>query len=172
MPEEKIRRAKKYPDYNPNTDIFPVPVFVIRKCRGSNNPCRIYIDSGNRAYDSWKDYIEGNKLNKCTMVLPLGGHYVGNNNGEVLLERHLSPSCGIGHAILKGTDIATTIAGLASGGIFIAALIPTVVVAPVALTAAAVTGIGVGVYSIIRSAVNIYDRQKHGEVGIYLKSFQ
>ncbi|KAF2896019.1 hypothetical protein ILUMI_10166 [Ignelater luminosus] len=163
MPEEKIARAKKYPDYNPNTDMSPVPVYVIRKCIGSDNPCRVFIDSDNRMYNSWEDYIEDNKLHKCTMVLPRTGRYIGKENEEVLLERHLSPSCGIGHSILMGTDIATTVAGLASGGVFIAAMIPAIAVAPVALTAAAVTGIGVGVYSVIRSAVNIYDRQKHGE---------
>lgn len=167
MPEEKIARAIKYPDYNPNTDMLPVPIYIIRKCRGSDNPCRMFVDNDNRVYNSWKDYIEDNKLHKCTMVLPETGRYIGNESGEVLLERHLSPSCGIGHSILTKTDIASTIAGLASGGVFIAAMIPTVAVAPVALTAAAVTGIGVGVYSVIRSAVNIYDRQKHGEVGIY-----
>lgn len=44
LPEEKLKRAQKFPDYNPKVDLCPLPIFVIRKCEGSPNPCRIFVD--------------------------------------------------------------------------------------------------------------------------------
>jgi hypothetical protein len=103
-------------------------------------------------------------LFECEMILPLNGRYQADESGSVVLERHLSPACGIDSKILQGTDMASTAAGLVSGGIFIAAAIPAITVAPVALVAAGATGIGVGLYSLGRSAYTLYDRSKHKEV--------
>lgn len=73
LPSEKLSRAKKYKEYNPNTDVMPLPIFVLRKCRGSANPCRVFIDNIGRTYQTWHDYIAKNKFHQCEMNLPLNG---------------------------------------------------------------------------------------------------
>lgn len=163
LPSEKLKRSKKYKDYNPVTDLTPVPLFILRKCKNSENPCRIIIDDSGRVYKTWRSYLTENKLHKCEMILPLNGRYQANENGQVKLERHLSPACGLDVKILQGIDIASTAVGLASGGVFIAAAIPAIAVAPIALTIAGATGIGVGLYSIGRSIYTLYDRGSHEE---------
>ena len=166
LPSEKQKRSKKFKDYNPTTDLTPIPLFVLCKCKNSENPCRIIIDDSGRVYKTWSAYLARNKLPECEMILPLNGRYQADENGNVILERHLSPTCGIDHKILQGADMANTAAGLISGGIFIAAAIPTITVAPVALIAAGATGIGVGLYSLGRSAYTLYDRNRHKEVTV------
>ncbi|XP_064211943.1 uncharacterized protein LOC100141681 [Tribolium castaneum] len=165
LPSVKQKRKKntKYEDYNPNTDLTPVPIFILRKCKNSDNPCRVIIDDGGRVYRTWNSYLTENKLPECEMILPLNGRYQADERGRVILERHLSPVCGVGSKILQGTDIANTAAGIISGGIFIAAAIPAITVAPVALVAAGATGLGVGLYSLGRSAYTLYDRKAHKE---------
>lgn len=76
LPSEKIKRSKKYGDYNPNTDVTTVPIFVLRKCRGSDNPCRIFVDDCGRIYKTWEDYLVRNKLPECHMTVPLNGRLV------------------------------------------------------------------------------------------------
>src|SRR5699024_4975729 len=119
------KRSKKFKDYNPKTDLTPIPIFILRKCKNSDNPCRIIIDDNGRVYKTWQSYLTKNKLPECEMILPLNGRYQADETGKVILERHLSPACGIDTKILQGADIANTAAGLVSGGIFIAAAIPT-----------------------------------------------
>ncbi|XP_030765735.1 uncharacterized protein LOC115889796 [Sitophilus oryzae] len=75
LPKEKLGLSKKYPDYNPETDIRPVPIFILRKCRGSENPCRIFIDDTGRVYQTWEQYLKKNKLPERKMTLPLNGRY-------------------------------------------------------------------------------------------------
>lgn len=105
-----------------------------------------------------------NKLPACRMVLPKDGRYKSNNSGNVDIEYHLSPACGIKVDILKGLDITSTMLGVGSGVLFATALIPGVVVAPVALLGAGIVGGFVGVYSLVRSAINLADRHEHCEV--------
>ncbi|KAF5304628.1 hypothetical protein FQR65_LT07910 [Abscondita terminalis] len=167
---ERKRRAKKHPNYDPYTDIMPLPIFVIRKCKSEINPCRIFIDHDDRVYFTWSDYINNNKLHKCIMVLPKEGRYFGNENDEVMLEKLSSPSCSVAHAVLQGTDIATTATGIGAGCVFVAAAIPAITIAPIALTVAAITGAGVGVYGITRSAVKLADRAQHKETMSFLNS--
>ncbi|KAJ8963323.1 hypothetical protein NQ318_018792 [Aromia moschata] len=163
LPAEKIARAQKYKDYNPRTDLMPIPVFVVRKCHGSNNPCRIFVDDIGRTYETWQEYISRNKLHECQMILPRDGRYEVGRDGRVLLERHLSPACGVDTKVLAGADYVSTAGGLASGGVFLAAAIPSIAVAPAVLVGAGVVGLGVGVYSIGRSAYTLYDRSRHKE---------
>ncbi|XP_018563411.1 uncharacterized protein LOC108905115 [Anoplophora glabripennis] len=170
LPSEKMSRAKKYIEYNPNTDVMPLPIFVIRKCHGSADPCRVFIDNIGRTYQTWHEYIAKNKFHQCEMILPLNGRYEVNENGEVLLERHLSPACGVDSKLLHGADYLSTAGGLISGGIFIAAAIPTIAVAPAALIAGGVIGLGVGIYSMGRSAYTLYDRKKHKETLTFANS--
>lgn len=52
---------------------MPVPIFVLRKCHGSANPCRVFVDHTGRTYDTWEEYKNRNKLHECEMILPLNG---------------------------------------------------------------------------------------------------
>ncbi|CAH1109691.1 unnamed protein product [Psylliodes chrysocephalus] len=165
LSDDKNSRKKKNPNYNPNTDILPIPIFVLRKCRGSDNPCRIFIDDVGRKYENWKAYIENNKLGKCVMVLPKNGRYRVDGD-EVELETYYSPACGIVKNILKVADIASTVGSVGSGSVMLAAgaaTITTIAVAPAALITAGVVGAGAGVYALGRSISNLVDRVKHEE---------
>lgn len=99
------------------------------------------------------------------MYLPYNGRYTVDENGNVLLERCLSPACDLDAKILYGADIAGIVGGVASAGIFGAALIPTLAVPPVALAVGTGIGLVVGTYTIGRSIYNLVDRNKHKEVG-------
>ncbi|KAJ8963322.1 hypothetical protein NQ318_018791 [Aromia moschata] len=152
LPSEKLARAKKYKEeYNPNVDVLPLPIFVLRKCRGSSNPCRIFVDNTGRSYNTWQEYVSRNKLHKCQMILPQNGRYEVDENDE-------------------GADFINTAGGLISGGIFVAAAIPTVAVAPAAIVAGGIIGLGVGIYSLGRGAYTLYDRKKHKETLNFINS--
>lgn len=74
LPDDKQKRKIDQGNkYNPNDNITPYPIFILRKCRGSREPCRIYIDHMARVYKTFKEYIEKNKLPKCTMTVPVNG---------------------------------------------------------------------------------------------------
>ncbi|CAH1966105.1 unnamed protein product [Acanthoscelides obtectus] len=161
LPAEKNARAKKDPNYNPKTDLMPLPIFVIRKCRESEHPCRVFVDHSGRTYQSWDGYIRKNKLHECEMVLPKNGRYTFDEDGKILLERHLSPACGIDTKVIQGFDIASTTTGVVSGGILLVAAIPTVVFPPAALLAAGVAGLGAGLYAVGRSTYSLIDRSIH-----------
>ncbi|KAL3276656.1 hypothetical protein HHI36_012026 [Cryptolaemus montrouzieri] len=162
--KEKKKRAAKYEDYNPKTDVQPHPVFVLRKCKFSPTSCRIVIDHSARVYQSWEEYLCRNTLPKCLMVFPRNGRYTGDENGKVILESRASPSCGVRARVLARTDVASTGLGIASAGVVIAASIPTVtIVGPIALCGAGIAGIGVGIYSMGRSLGTLYDKNRHKE---------
>ncbi|KAF5278095.1 hypothetical protein FQR65_LT03611 [Abscondita terminalis] len=163
LPELQLEKAKKIKDYNPYTDIRPTPIFVIRKCKNSVHPCRIFVDYDNRVYSSWEDYITNNKLEKAMMVLPKGGRYYGDANGQVVLEKHHTPSSSIQQTLLQHADTASSVVGIASGGVLLTTVIPAVALGPIAVSAAVAAGVGVGAYSIFRSSCQVYDRLMHGE---------
>ncbi|XP_045467314.1 uncharacterized protein LOC123675823 isoform X1 [Harmonia axyridis] len=164
LDQDKQKRAAKYKDYDPKTDVQPQPVFILRKCKYSPTSCRIVIDNLGRVYKSWEEYLCRNTLPKCNMVYPKNGRYTGDEKGNVVLETMPSPSCNLSAKVLVGTDVASTGVGIASAGVAIAASIPTVtVVGPVALVGAGVVGLGVGIYSIGRSIGSLYDKRRHKE---------
>ncbi|KAF7279925.1 hypothetical protein GWI33_006596 [Rhynchophorus ferrugineus] len=169
LPSEKIKRSEKYTHYNPNTDITTVPVFVLRKCRGSDNPCRLFVDDCGRVYKTWQDYLIHNKLPECHMTVPCNGRYQMEND-QVLLEKHLSPACHLDTKILNVGDVASMTVGLLSGAVFVAAAIPAVTVAPVIVVSAAIGGIAAGVWSIGRSIHSLIDRGTHEETLSFLNS--
>ncbi|XP_066152373.1 uncharacterized protein [Euwallacea fornicatus] len=166
LAEEKLNRAKNFPDYKPNEDMNPVPVFILRKCRGGGNSCRIFIDSMGRVYENWQDYLTQNKYPKCEMVVPLDGRYQVIDN-EVLLEKHLSPACHLDTKLLQVGDIISTTAGFASGAIFITATVTSMaampIIAPSVLIGATVAGAVSGVWAIGRSVQSLVDKNKHKE---------
>lgn len=162
LPKEKLGLSKKYPDYNPETDIRPVPIFILRKCRGSENPCRIFIDDTGRVYQTWEQYLKKNKLPERKMTLPLNGRYTVEND-EVLLEQHLSPACQLDSKLLQLGDAVGMVAGLASGAVFVIALIPAVTIGPAFVVSAMVGGAAAGVWAIGRSIHALVDRNSHKE---------
>ncbi|XP_066260971.1 uncharacterized protein [Euwallacea similis] len=166
LAEEKLKRAKNFPDYNPNEDVTPVPVFILRKCRGDGNYCRIFIDGSGRVYKNWHDYLTKNKYPKAEMVVPLEGRYQVIDD-EVLLERHLSPACHLDTKLLQAGDVVSTAAGFASGAVFITATVASIaampIVAPSVLIGATVVGAASGVWAIGRSVQSLVDKNKHKE---------
>ncbi|RZC37512.1 hypothetical protein BDFB_008295, partial [Asbolus verrucosus] len=112
LQSEKERRAKKYDDYDPDYDLNPLPIFILRKCKHSSSPCRIFIDHTGRVYGTWDEYLTKNKLPKCNMILPKNGRYNADSNGDVLIERHQSPACDINRKILQGHSQCSRWGGL------------------------------------------------------------
>uniref|UniRef100_A0A6P7GQA6 Uncharacterized protein LOC114345461 n=2 Tax=Diabrotica virgifera virgifera TaxID=50390 RepID=A0A6P7GQA6_DIAVI len=155
-------RRKQDPNYNPRTDISPIPIFVLRKCRVERGEaCRIFIDHGGRVYSDWQDFLKNNKLPESVMVLPLNGRYQVEDD-RVLLERHETPSCGVLNTVLRVGDISSAVAGLGSGTLMFAGAVTSVIGAPLLMGAAAV-GATAGVYSITRSAFGLADKYTHDE---------
>lgn len=90
-----------------------------------------------------------------------------DKDGKVLLEEHLSAACEIGTKVLKGIDIGSSVAGVASTGtLAAAAMLPAVAALPFVIIPALITGAAVGVYSIARSSMTLHDRITHQEVSI------
>ncbi|KAL3276229.1 hypothetical protein HHI36_020945 [Cryptolaemus montrouzieri] len=144
-------------------DYIPVPVFVLRRCREADDPCRVFVDHTRRVYDCWQDYLEENKFCKCVMVVPEGGRYEGDENDKVKLLKLESPACGVGRKVLMGADIAGTVLGVGSTGVMAAAAIPAIAVAPIVAVGALGVGVTVGVYTIGRSIGTLIDRKLHRE---------
>lgn len=135
--------------------ISSVPVFTFRKSisKKSNNAQNAnkngppsdedtyetqYVDTSGRVYMSWTDYKTKNTLPKCTMVLPKDGIYqpdptypITEDYSTVWLEIEDSPACTLTVMICNGIDIASSVAGLGSVGLSIAALFTPL--APVAV---------------------------------------
>lgn len=73
LPKVKEKRLKKDSNYKPEADVTPYPIFVLRKCHESTDPCRIFIDHTGRVYETWLEYLSENKLPDCQMTVPKGG---------------------------------------------------------------------------------------------------
>ncbi|XP_072397360.1 uncharacterized protein [Diabrotica undecimpunctata] len=155
-------RRREDPNYNPRTDISPIPIFVLRKCRvEKGEACRIFIDHGGRVYSNWQDYLTNNKLPESIMVLPKNGRYRVEND-RVLLEKHETPSSGVLNTVLRVGDLTSTLAGIGSGTLMFAGAVTSVIGAPVLIGAAAV-GATAGIYSIGRSTFGLVDKYTHDE---------
>lgn len=149
-----------------NMEIGAFPIFVIRKCKkhdANKHACNTFIDHQLRVYDSFQKYIKEVKLSKCVMVLPDDGMYQTLGN-LVALTRYYSPSCKMASQVLVATDIGTSVVGIGSGLITLAAVVPAITVAPAVLAVGVTAGIGVGLYSLGRGIMNIVDRVEHDEV--------
>lgn len=158
------------------------PLFVVKKCSRSSkgqksfnltDTCSIFIDDVPRVYQSWRQFLDKNKLPKCTMYCPANGKYKGemvgtNQDGRVqlsvLLEVYNSPACSIVRKFLVGSDRTKTAVSIGSTATLVAAAIPGVFVAPALIVAAAAGGLAVGAYSVGRSVANLRDRKKHDQV--------
>lgn len=147
--------------------ISAYPVFVIRKCKNSDSPCCTYVDHQLRVYKSFIHYIKNVKLPRCVMVLPRNGKYTLQND-LVNLNRYYSPSCNLGSQILEASDIGTSIFGIASGGVTLAATM--LAVPPVGVAAAVGVAIVTGIYGIGRGIHSLIDKSIHDEVYFITKN--
>nr|XP_022908568.1 uncharacterized protein LOC111419914 [Onthophagus taurus] len=137
-------------------NMTPIPVFSIRKCKGSKNSCRKYIDLDLRVYNSWKHYLIKNKMPKCNMIVPKNGRYQGDSRGNVLLEHFRSPSYTNTAYALRYMDIIMTILGIIAAIL----MVVSIVYNPIMISAG-ILGLTCAIYSMTRTAFQIHDRRKH-----------
>lgn len=73
----------------------------------------------------------------------------------------------MGNQVLDGVDTTGTVLSVGSATVMAASLIPAVTLAPAVLTGAAVTGLGVCLYSVGRSIGTLVERKIYKQVHIY-----
>ncbi|XP_065208227.1 uncharacterized protein LOC135837027 [Planococcus citri] len=109
----------------------------------------IFIDGIGRVYKSWTHFLKTNRLPDCHYVAPDDGiHKI-----KQTLFEYKSPAAGIGHAVLRGADIA-------AAGTAIVGTVLTLATAPI--SAFVIAGAGTG-YAIGRNIGVLVDRGKHKE---------
>ncbi|GJQ76301.1 putative cognition [Trypoxylus dichotomus] len=136
--------------------MHPLPIFVVRKCKGINNPCRLFIDLDLRVYTSWKNYVRKNTLPRCKMVVPQNGKYTADLSGSVLLQTCKSPRCSRMAKIIQYTDIVVTVLAIISAITMVVSFIVPSLALP-----SGIVGVLCALYSIARSAGQIHDRRIH-----------
>ncbi|KAI4461600.1 hypothetical protein MML48_5g00013637 [Holotrichia oblita] len=168
LAQEKDKKKEKDENYNPDNDFIPVPVIVLRKCKrnkkeiNGKRPCRVFIDSNGRVYQSWDYYLKNNVLPRCQMIYPRDGKYQSKlGSSKVLLDNKPSPSNSSIFKLMQVADIGSGIFGFASGVVLIATAFTPV--AAVTVPVAVATGIATGAYSTGRSVYNLKDRDVHGQ---------
>ncbi|KAF7286309.1 hypothetical protein GWI33_006040 [Rhynchophorus ferrugineus] len=153
-------------------DITTVPIFVLRKCRGSDDPCRIFIDNEGQVYQTWTEYLTENKLYDCLITVPLDGRYQIQND-VVLLEKHLTNGkvCQNSQAkFWRTADDANLVAGIISGSIGLTN--PLFPMAPQFFPIASIIAIGrlLGIASkawlLGRGGRLLYNRETDGESSV------
>lgn len=155
----------------PEAQVYPVPVFRVRKYRSlvmtkekeaakvSDVEQIYYIDNAGRVYNGFSDYLQNNTLPKCTMVVPKDGRYqadpvlskvtdfekqnINDFVSSVWIEVHQSPASNMTSKVLLGGDIASTVVTLGCMGVGIAAMLTPV-------------GAGVAAASMYQSHSNVF----------------
>lgn len=91
---------------NESNEVYPIALFKIMRLNST-----WYIDNDGRIYKSWEDYLNNNKLPKCTMVVPKDGVYQCNpyykiteQSSTVWIEVKDSPACAVKNKILNVCD--------------------------------------------------------------------
>lgn len=125
------------------------PVFRIQKClatlkldKCSTKCCALFVDEFGRVYANWQDFREKNKYEDGLVIAPRNGIYNGSAEDAVLLDIFVRRS-----GLTRNLDTGSTVVGLASAGVGVATLIPTIVVAPAIAAGAAVAGISCALYT-------------------------
>ncbi|XP_076749571.1 uncharacterized protein LOC143422654 [Xylocopa sonorina] len=152
---------------NEEIQLFPMPIFKIRRPRKAKDGEIWYIDICGRIYKNWTNYLETNTLPKCTMVFPKDGLYQPDPSCEtteehstVWLEVLESPACCTASIVLGGADTASTVVGALGLGLGIASMFTPL--APVAVGAAVASTVS-GVWTIGRSTHTLIDKSSHEE---------
>ncbi|XP_076680789.1 uncharacterized protein LOC143375491 [Andrena cerasifolii] len=144
--------------------ICPMAVFKIMRLNST-----WYIDNEGRIYKSWVDYLNNNKLPKCTMVVPKDGVYQSNpyykiteQSSMVWIEEKDSPACAVKNKILNVCDNVSNVVSVGTFmGLGIASFVTPVL--PVLTVAGGIT-LGVsGLYNIGRKSRHLLDRHRHKE---------
>ncbi|XP_042909159.1 uncharacterized protein [Parasteatoda tepidariorum] len=136
---------------------FNIPVF---KVKGKQNQT-LFVDSDCRVYESWRNYLDSNRLPKCMYCYPRDGLYLGYN-GQVLVDFGTSPECDLKNRIWSFFNGAATVVSFASTTVMVASLLTVPIAAPL-LVAVQVTSTGTGVYLAAQNVVNLVDRHNHGQ---------
>ena len=147
-----------------SNEVYPIAVFKIMRLNST-----WYIDNDGRIYKSWEDYLNNNKLPKCTMVVPKDGiyqcnpyHKITKQSSTVWIEVKDSPACAVKNRILNVCDNVSNVVTVGT----VVGLGATSLVTPVLPVLAAAGGITVGIsglYNIGRKSRHLLDRNRHKE---------
>ncbi|XP_076233622.1 uncharacterized protein LOC143178711 [Calliopsis andreniformis] len=145
-------------------EISLMPVFKIKKLD------RIwFIDNDGRVYENWQDYLQNNKLPKCTMVYPKDGIYQCNSNykitkqsSNVWVEVKDSPACSVKNKVFNICDNVSDVLTIgATIGLGVTSFLTPV--GPALAAAGFVTGAVSGTWNVTRKSYQLIDRKKHKE---------
>jgi hypothetical protein len=73
-----------------------IPIIRVLREEGDPEDDAWYIDQENRAYDTWKEFLEGNRLPKMRICYPKNGYYSVNENGYSIFMPEESVIVGFG----------------------------------------------------------------------------
>ncbi|RZF47564.1 hypothetical protein LSTR_LSTR009100 [Laodelphax striatellus] len=118
-----------------------------------------FVDSNGRTYEDWADYLENNQLPKCDMCFPNDGTYSLASDFSIIFAK--SAACKIGKIVMKGLDVTSSVVGIATTGITLAAL--AVPIAGPIVVGAAATAVATCGYDIVRGVDKLVDRSDHNE---------
>lgn len=113
-----------------------------------------FTDYSGRYYVNFQDWLQNNTLPPMEIIYPARGYYQVSQDGEVFLERGLTPAASLASTVTRWTDGIMAVTGIC---LTIAAF-----TAPPLLA----LGIGGGVltaYSAGRASSQLMDRYRHGE---------
>ncbi|XP_046992783.1 uncharacterized protein LOC124605264 [Schistocerca americana] len=144
-----------------HTEVVTEPVFRVPRYCNENDITVHFIDRNGRIYESWKDYLQNNKLPSCSYCYPKGGVYHLNVNHQVEVEFGKTPARKLSSKICNGLDLATTFVSAGNFGLACAAM-SFPVSAPILATSVLTTAV-CSAYGIGRSTKEIIDRKKHKE---------
>ncbi|XP_072946344.1 uncharacterized protein [Epargyreus clarus] len=137
-----------------NGKLYELPLFRVQRYKDSK---KYYVDNIGRSYDSVSDWFSNNKLPPCKMAYPYDLRLMvrpGYNYSRVLVDD--TPSARTGTKVIKGVDIAASVAGITSsvGLLFVTGGLAAPLVA---------TGVATAIYGTGRTAYQLTDKATHGE---------
>ncbi|EDV43380.1 uncharacterized protein Dana_GF18460 [Drosophila ananassae] len=158
VPEEK-----NFENAEISTNFSYHPVIRARRCiygTSSSHCCNLFVDENARVYQNWGHYVATNKLPPGTMVAPKSGIYK-LVEGEVSLEKFVTPAGSAGRKALHVLDTSVAIGGFASAGVSIVAATCVFPFAAPLMGIAGLVGLGTATYATTRSSIRLADRSKH-----------
>lgn len=138
-------------------DRFVIPVF---KVKGDENRT-LFVDSDCRVYNSWRDYLDTNRLPKCMYCYPRNGVYQ-EDEGQVLVDFGTSPACDLVNRIWSALDSTVTAVNFASTTVLAASLLTVPIAAP-AIAVAQAASATAGLYGVTRGVTTLVDRHFHDQ---------
>uniref|UniRef100_A0A914EQC1 DUF4781 domain-containing protein n=1 Tax=Acrobeloides nanus TaxID=290746 RepID=A0A914EQC1_9BILA len=147
-----------------------IPIIRVLREEGDPEDNAWYIDQENRAYDTWKEFLEGNRLPKMRICYPKNGYYSVNENGysifmpeeSVIVGFGMTPAAKISRKILRTLDWTTSGILIGTLGIAVASALSAPISVPILTTAAIGSGIA-AFYGASRSGATLVDRKLHAQ---------